>query len=1240
MRAGLTSTLIEQMRRADPKVRPMVEALTIDAEDVMRTYDQWGDADNLAAFTQLGNGGVKLTGSFATAVEHLNQDGYYEDIIPAATRSVVHISSMDFTRISSIRRLSFYLHANVDAGGKEVEQWRLRFWHVKKITIIHDYDTTYEKLDLVQIGSEVIDDSPAANDEFVAFTVDLAGLNPLTEGWTLGTSMERCNIFAEITALKASGGAGNAGLGFDSGEDSKTTNSTTIRTVSLDYGDTRLGDVYTHGGALKLAYCKVETGSYSNQTVSFSDAGTDVLDLGAVPSNTVEFVGRGEVPGGTALTYEVRKDNDTAWVMFTDGQTSDDLDGVGKTQEYEMRANLVTNADSNMTPIVRELGVRELVRTDLDGLVQVRGPRWSVDPITLKGEIGEVHLIGIRDGERDFADAMTVLMSNNDIGDILFRVYMGHPDLARGDWLHIDNFLIDDYTPSPASIDVVGVTALSQVRQAIPVPQFLEVTGTNIAFVDSNPDTITRAAGSFITSGWIAGDPVVASGSLGSDGTFTVAPGGVAAGTLTLIDADAVVAAGAAANITLSAVVRRPFVQQDVTLKAAYAEILDSQLALGGRYRGPGVEDETADYKVSNRVTDSDAKIELDAIAFLAGGGDISSQGVIKFVDMHSSESIQAVFPTEEIDVVGVLPGFRQRMPETFVPYDYEAEKDREGFRGEVRGFNAVALASLGRAYIEPRKLDERIARWIETETHAQLIADRRVRILGTGLIFWTFRSTYMHPELEPGDFVAVQTDMFVAKDPFIARAIKGHTWGLGVVSYVEGVEGQEFGIWIRGYSDILTGYENIDLHPLGPPQIEAYFRPVRNNPGQVQVRLQMWPVGATAEYVIQDVGATEPPIGDALYQTYTQEFNVGQLETSDRQLSAYAEHNGAASAVRTWRIDKDTAPEVSLVLSEPVANTVRFSWTADDDVVYVLLYHEDHTGTPHAGDGEVWPVVNTGNNISVSSITSDGTTATVTTATNHNFVTDDLVWMQGADQADYNGPYKVTITNATVFTYTHTGVPATPATGTILTAATYMNESEFVGTIYVTADGGAWDNTGAPLANMLRGTGIGGTIYDDAGHAPVDSVTGVLIPFDRNGNAGKRASAAYTMGDAAAAGNITSFWGQVTRVGSACGTPAQITVTWVSDANVADGTHDLKIYRRRDGSDWNLVKTEASPELGSTQTYVNDVDDYEQVGSGTFYAWDFKFELVLDAGGAVVDSGQFDKPITIEMTGTCPLSD
>lgn len=72
----------------------------------------------------------------------------------------------------------------------------------------------------------------------------------------------------------------------------------------------------------------------------------------------------------------------------------------------------------------------------------------------------------------------------------------------------------------------------------------------------------------------------------------------------------------------------------------------------------------------------------------------------------------------------------------------------------------------------------------------------------------------------------------------------------------------------------------------------------------------------------------------------------------------------------------------------------------------------------------------------SVASITRSSTTATVTTSTAHGYVTGQKVVISGATQADYNGAFTITVTNATVFTYTVANSPATPATGTILVAS------------------------------------------------------------------------------------------------------------------------------------------------------------------------------------------------------------
>jgi len=68
----------------------------------------------------------------------------------------------------------------------------------------------------------------------------------------------------------------------------------------------------------------------------------------------------------------------------------------------------------------------------------------------------------------------------------------------------------------------------------------------------------------------------------------------------------------------------------------------------------------------------------------------------------------------------------------------------------------------------------------------------------------------------------------------------------------------------------------------------------------------------------------------------------------------------------------------------------------------------------------------------SVTSITRSGTTATVTTATDHGYATGVSVKVAGAVETAYNGVFVITVTGDTTFTYTVSGSPSTPATGTI----------------------------------------------------------------------------------------------------------------------------------------------------------------------------------------------------------------
>lgn len=76
---------------------------------------------------------------------------------------------------------------------------------------------------------------------------------------------------------------------------------------------------------------------------------------------------------------------------------------------------------------------------------------------------------------------------------------------------------------------------------------------------------------------------------------------------------------------------------------------------------------------------------------------------------------------------------------------------------------------------------------------------------------------------------------------------------------------------------------------------------------------------------------------------------------------------------------------------------------------------------------------------ISVSSLTRSGSTATANTAVAHGRSTGDQVYISGATQPEYNGVQQITVTGSASFTFSVTGTPATPATGTITAAQAFI---------------------------------------------------------------------------------------------------------------------------------------------------------------------------------------------------------
>lgn len=108
----------------------------------------------------------------------------------------------------------------------------------------------------------------------------------------------------------------------------------------------------------------------------------------------------------------------------------------------------------------------------------------------------------------------------------------------------------------------------------------------------------------------------------------------------------------------------------------------------------------------------------------------------------------------------------------------------------------------------------------------------------------------------------------------------------------------------------------------------------------------------------------------------------------------------------------------------------------------------------------------------SVVSLQRIGSTVTATTPSAHELATGQTVTMAGANEAEYNGAFSITVLSETQFQYTISSQPATPATGTITLSATYAIAP------VLSAVGGQASNlsAGSALSTQTEIAGIDGT--------------------------------------------------------------------------------------------------------------------------------------------------------------------
>lgn len=762
--------LQKYLQRPGTECRPVVEAISPTQEDIRETQSEWTGSGGGLTFPAIG--GARLSGSGATRAQHDTASADQENVVTDLDKSDRwFMLELDWSNTNApdweLHQLTATLDPDVDGTGREVSEFRAQLYRVAVES------ENYVELEPIsgRATAEVSGNSQADfTFDFFGGTVGAppeTGDSPESEGgFDPGTSPL---TYVLIWAVKSDGAA--AGNVAWVGDNDDSASGTTVTDGSSNTAEARLRELDRQDTAQAInvggKFEKFGVGSgipdfsLDGQTYSAATATFTGIDLGSAPAadTDLRLIGVGEEPRATNLTWEVSDDSGSTWTEYVDGDVigedntdrgGKDLSSVSRQQTYQLRVTLTPN--SGRTPTARRIGVEELTTTMLEGLTEVSKARWSFDPITLVAEIPEMHIPIIKDGVRDYRSEGEELFSENHIGDLELRVWIGHPDLDRAHWLHVEDVILDDFNSEGATVDAVCLSPLERLKAGVPP-------------YNSATDE------------------------------------------------------------------RTPVTYSNQTLKAAWDDLLDTQVALPARYRGPGVEDTTSE-TVSTTIEDSDGKAELDAIAHLAGGIAASSQGRVKFLPAFIDSGVRAVFFRDEIKVQAATPGFRDRVDEYFTRYGHDATTD--SYKGEVRSFHSDSLTKLGQAHIDaPDELRDEVTRWIpdpqdpsiepppKDKNLAGFVGHRTTDELGTGLKQLRFDVTsYPRPQLEIGDPVAVQTDAFVFRHPESDQPLRGILWVIGVIQAQENVMGTKFTVWVQQVFDAIPSEVDVSRISFANPEI------------------------------------------------------------------------------------------------------------------------------------------------------------------------------------------------------------------------------------------------------------------------------------------------------------------------------------------------------------------------------------------------------------------------------------
>lgn len=760
MRAGWegNARLQDFVRRVDSGAGLVAEVVTVDGSDIIGTKDEW-DALTVAsgAIELLDRGGVRIQASESTLASHTTDDGTDSENLTTAhpfdAIIVTHLGSgagLGRPESREFHTLTARLDPRADGGSpKTVDHFIAEAFRVTRLVGADEMH-----VELIARSSPVDATGEVALDFDFAFQTPsgrypVAGPQPETRDGA--TESSRPQTLFRIIAYQADGSlADNVSWLSDSTQGATKTGSGyqaghyTIIAATRQAKAQEGGTVWENGGTVaNMPYFTLTRAAYAKAVVG-AVADAEVADIPG--SGDLTIVARGEEWDDSALTWEIY-DGTSTWYECTDG------DVIGQDNEETIDGVTYGN-DLSSIPTTGPWDVRVTLDPSTNNLRSPVAIDFGIERVSSRTLAGAARVStegwSIPDPANLKANIPSSIIEILKTGERDFRDY-GSALLSAN---HIGDVEVRVYVGDPSG-------------EYLHRSEWMLHSVWEIEDYESRNDSHALECLSPLRRLRVAIPPFVATS--GNDGT------------------------------------REP-VTVGGTIVAAWEEIVDSLVALPARFRGQGPEDTTA---CSKRIDDDegtgDAKDELDRVAYLAGLSNIESQGKLKAVPVMRDEAGDypvAAFPVGSYTPRRIGPGFRERIDEFFVRYAWDESSER--FESEARYLNGTALDNLGGVGINAtQRLDAETCKWITSSGLAALVGKRIPKHFGTGKILWSIDANERSPHLELGDFVLIETDLFVARSPVNGVAIRGRVAAQAIVVGIGDAWGKRLTLWVPGYEYI-----------------------------------------------------------------------------------------------------------------------------------------------------------------------------------------------------------------------------------------------------------------------------------------------------------------------------------------------------------------------------------------------------------------------------------------------------